>query len=384
VSNSRLDAGREHALLEAVAIAAERLLQGSGSPPVPDVLEILGVSIDASRVALVAARRGGGGSAPRMESRQQWSAPGVARLQPGADGWPRYPARWRDELGRGTTLAGPAGAFPAAERAAFEASGTRSMLLVPVEAGATWYGHLVCHDTRSERTWSPAEVDAMRAAATILGSAIELRRVQAELERRTTLLRAVGVASSLLLEANNWRQALPRVLDALRTATRCRSAWVYAPDPDHPARRAVLLYEVLAPGARPGGSRPRALELTAETGARLETAGTIHDGIVDEDLRPVADAIGHRPGVSWAVTPMVLEPGALGMVGLETDTRRTWTEGELDALGIVAAALRAAIHRGGTLVSVPIVANPWGQATAIEPGAPVEARVPVEERRNPG
>jgi GAF domain-containing protein len=390
------DQARERTLLEAVSLLAERLLGGSDAPAVPDMLQVLGPAADVSRLALVAARSGSGSAMPRMEGRQQWAAAGIARLQPGPDGWARYPARWRDELARGSPIIGPTRAFPDDERMVLEAVGARAVVMVPVLAGTEWYGHLACHDTRAERAWSPGEVDAMRAAAAIIGASIHQRRVQAEVERHAGLLRFVGVATSLLLEAGNWRQALPRVLDGLRTATRSRSAWAYGPDPDQPGRRAVLLYEVLAPGARPGGGRPRVLELPPEAVARLQVTGPLHDGLDTDDVATLQAAVAPRAGGSWAVTPMILEPGSTGLVGLEVDGIRDWADGELDALDIVAGALKAAIRRGSTLVSVPIVTGQWGRASAVgtpvrgdasrstEATAPAQAPAPKEDTGNPG
>jgi GAF domain-containing protein len=369
--------GRERGLIEAVAVTADRLLTGSESPPVLEALAMLGVAADTSRLVLVAARPGGDGAPPRMESRQQWVAPGIARLQPGPEGWPSYPARWMEELARGTAIAGPARAFPAAERALLEAVGARSVLFIPVHQGGEWHGHLAVHEARTDRTWSSSEVEAFRAAAVIIGSAIHQRRVQAELERRAALLRAVRVATSLLLEAGNWRQALPRVLDGIRSATRARSAWAYGPDPDLPTRRAMLLYEVLAPGAHTAGGRARTLELDADAAARLQVTGTINDGLGDEALGPLRRAIAGRSTTGWAAAPMILEPGSVGLVGLEADGARSWSEGELEALEIIASALNAAIRRSSP-VAVSIVANPWGRFPVTGRTHPAEAVVAAE------
>jgi GAF domain-containing protein len=369
--------GRERGLIEAVAITADRLLAGSEPPPFLEALAVLAVAADLSRLALVAARPGGDATTPRMESRQQWVAPGIARLQPGPDGWPRYPTRWLEELARGTAIAGPTRAFPADERALLEAVGARSVLFVPVGQGADWYGHLCLHDTRADRTWSSSEVEAFRAAAVIIGSAIHQRRVLAEMERRAALIRAVRVATSLLLEAGNWRQALPRVLDGIRSATRSRSAWAYGPDPERPGRRALLLYEVLAPGANAAGGRARSLDLDADAAARLQVAGALSGGPGDEALNPLRRAIAGRGGTTWAAAPMILEPGSVGLVGLEVDGTRTWSEGELEALEIIGSALKAAIRRSGA-VGVPIVANPWGRSPATGEIGADDVAVPVD------
>lgn len=370
-------AERERALLAALAVMAERLLHGADPSAVPEVLGVLGSAAGLSRLALVAARFAGSGSAPRLEGRQQWAAPGVARLVPGADGWPRYPARWQAALEQGQTISGPTRAFAAEERAVLEAAGVRSALFVPVLADDDWYGHLCCHDTESERSWTQPELDAVHAAAAMLGAAMHQRRVLAVVERRTALLRAVGVATSLLLEASSWRHALPRVLDGIRTVTRARSAWAYGPDPALPRSRAVLLYEVLAPGLRPGGARPRRLDLSTEAAAGLQTAGALHAGMGDDEIGPLRQALATR-ATSWAAVPMILEPGSVGLVGLEADGARSWAEGELEALGILASALKAAIQRGSSGVAVPVVPNAWGSPPARAGRASPDERITVD------
>lgn len=361
-------------LLEAVAFAAERLLGPSDLARLPEVLLTLGEAASVSRVALVAAHGAGGGATARMEVRHQWVAPGVARLQPPNTGWSRYPARWQAELESGTTIAGPARAFPAAERTAVEASGCQTIMLVPVVAGDRWYGHLEIGDTTRERVWTPQELEALRAAAGIMGSGIAHRQALAALERRSEILAAVGEATSLLLEANNWRAALPRVLDGLRTATRARSAWAYGPDAGRPGRRVTLLYEVLAPGARPAGGHSRILELSPEAASLLAQGHHVHDRLPAADPDPLRETLMLRGVAGWVMVPMDLGSGAIGLVGMDTELPRPWTEGEVEGLHVLAGALRAAIRRGTNLVSVPMIVSPWGRE-------PVGAATPFPSER---
>jgi hypothetical protein len=300
-----------------------------------------------------------------MEVRHQWAAPGIARMQPSSTGWPRYPDRWHAELERGTTIAGPSRTFPAAERTVVEAAGCHAIMLVPVVVGDRWYGHLEIGDTAAERTWTPQELEALRAAAGIVGSGIAHRQALASLARRSAILSAVGGATSLLLEASNWRAALPRVLDNLRTATRARSAWAYGPDPGRPGKRVTLLYEVLAPGARPAGGHTRILELSPEAAALLAQGHHVHDRLPAAGPNPLQEALLLRGVASWVMVPMDLGSGAIGLVGLDTELPRPWVEGEVEGLHVLAGALRAAIRRGGQLVSVPIVSSPWGPAPSV-------------------
>jgi GAF domain-containing protein len=393
----RPEPDRERSLLEAVALAADRLLGASDQPRLPEVLLVLGEAAAASRMALVAARDDGSGQPPRMEVRHQWTAPGVARLQPATTGWPPYPERWHAELAAGTTITGPSRAFPPDERAVVEATGCGSIMLVPIVAGDRWYGHLEVGDTADDRTWTPREVDALRAAAGIVGNGIAHRQALAALERRSAILAAVGEATSLLLEADNWRTVLPRVLDSLRTATRARSAWVFGPDASQPGRRATLIYEVLAPGARPTGGHARILELTPEAAALLAQGHPVHDRLPVPERDPLGEALMLRGVASWIMVPMDLGAAAIGVVGLDSDLPRQWVEGEIEGLHILAGALRAAIRRGGTLVSVPIAPSPWGAtgSTSLPPAgmpagvgdvvdAEVEAQALAVELPRPG
>ncbi len=359
--------GPEHALLAAVALAADRLLANSDHLQLSPVLEALGTAANLSRASLVAAHIGPDG-APRMESRQQWTAPGIARLQPSIDGWPRYPERWAAELQAGRPIAAIAGGLPADERAHLESVGIRSMLLTPIHTAGEWYGHLACHDAQTSRTWTAHEVAAMATIAGIVGQAIGQRRLVASLDHRAGLLRAIGTGSSMLLEASNWRQALPRVLDTLRTATRSRSAWAYGPDPDAPGRRAVLLYEVLAPGARALGGRSRVLELGAEAAARLQVTGPVHAAQPADVREPLGSVVAQAGVPSWAIAPMVIALGHVGLVGLDSEAERRWTDGETEGLEAVASALKAAIRRGSQLAPIAIVPSPWGQPAAIPLG----------------
>jgi GAF domain-containing protein len=393
---SRSDPSREHALLEAIAFATERLLGPSDQLHLPEVLGALGRAASVSHVVLVAASVDGGPASampPRMEVRQQWTATGVARLQPANSGWQRYPARWPVALAAGTTLAGPARAFPSAERTVIEGLGIQSLLLVPVFVGDRWYGHLAASDTMAERIWTPGEIEALRAAAGIIGSGILHRQALAAAERRSAVLASVGEATALLLEAQNWRAALPRVLDNLRTTTRTRSAWAYGPDPGQPGSRVVQLYEVRAPGTRLGGAHARTLDLTPESAALLAQGHPVHDGLPVATPDPLRDALALRGVASWLMVPMILEPGEIGLVGLDSDRPRTWTEGEVEGLHVLAGALRAAIRRGGTLVSVPVVANPWGSSetsggageagTATPAGEPATTRTRMPSHEAP-
>jgi PAS domain S-box-containing protein len=77
------------------------------------------------------------------------------------------------------------------ERDFFAAGEVRSVITVPIFAGAEWWGFMGFDDCVAERDWSPAEMDALRTAASLVGAAIERERSEAVLRGHEQKLRAV-------------------------------------------------------------------------------------------------------------------------------------------------------------------------------------------------
>ncbi len=55
---------------------------------------------------------------------------------------------------------------------------TKSLIVVPIKVEGRWWGFMGFSDCQNEREWSTAEVDSFRAAANILGAAIERKQTQ--------------------------------------------------------------------------------------------------------------------------------------------------------------------------------------------------------------
>ncbi len=135
---------------------------------------------------------------PAMTVTAEWEADGIAPLDPAwnrrlpyADGY----HRWAELLAGGGDVHGLTREFPVSERAGLEADEVRSLAIVPVVVGDTWWGFLGFDDCVDERVWSEAELEALRAASDTLGAAIgradaEARRRDAE-ERYRTLVETI-------------------------------------------------------------------------------------------------------------------------------------------------------------------------------------------------
>jgi PAS domain S-box-containing protein len=82
--------------------------------------------------------------------------------------------------------------FPPDERAYLEPQRIQSVAVVPIFVHEQWWGFVGFDENRRERTWSPAEIDALEAAASIIGSAI-LRTMNEEVYRNPVEHSPVGV-----------------------------------------------------------------------------------------------------------------------------------------------------------------------------------------------
>ena len=90
------------------------------------------------------------------------------------------------------------------------------MLIVPVTVGGTWWGFLGFDDCRSERAWTPLEVEALKAAADILGTAIhrqlaERRLADAEAQFRTLVEQLPAVTYIDTMEDPRTKYVSPQI-----------------------------------------------------------------------------------------------------------------------------------------------------------------------------
>lgn len=197
------DSLRTHAaILEAVGFAAHRFLSaGSWRDEINRVLEHLGLAAHTSRVYVFENFAGPGGQLLTSQ-RYEWSAPGVAPQLGNPDlECVSYRdlelGRWVETLGRGQALHGMVREFPPAERAVLEPQGILSLLAVPIFAGREWWGFIGFDDCQMEHEWSSAEIDALQAAARILGAAIRREETESALRYSEALLRTMTDASPI-------------------------------------------------------------------------------------------------------------------------------------------------------------------------------------------
>ena len=167
---------RRDAMLSAIASAAELIVRGSAEQEIDAALERLGTAAEVSRAAFIDGRI--------EKVRHEWHASDLPPLAEVAQALPAEwagRARWMGALGRGDTLVGDADSMPGEEAARMRALGISSFACAPVFLEREWVGYLALAETERRRTWSEAELDALRAAARVLGAALERDRAVGQL-----------------------------------------------------------------------------------------------------------------------------------------------------------------------------------------------------------
>ena len=179
---------RRDRILKAVTYAAERFLQFAPlEKGIQDSLARLGYATDVSRVYLSENHHDSEGKllcSRRYEWTSQDNIPQVnASILNNLSLQKNGLSRWIDLLSQGKSIFGLVRNLPTKEQPLLIKQNILSIIITPVFAGKEWWGFVGFDDCRLERQWSAVEIDALRAAANILGHAIV--RQKAELQIHT-------------------------------------------------------------------------------------------------------------------------------------------------------------------------------------------------------
>jgi PAS domain S-box-containing protein len=161
-------------ILEAVAFSSARLLEpGSWKEHIAEVLARLGQAASVGCAYIF--ENHPMNSVLGCSLRHEWTAPGIPALvdEPlfKQFPWPKDgPVRLMLEAGR--TVPIRIRDMPQAGQDLLGVVGLKSVLIVPIHVGEVWWGLLGFGDFVTERTWSIAEIEALRTAGVSLGAAL--------------------------------------------------------------------------------------------------------------------------------------------------------------------------------------------------------------------
>ncbi len=185
---------RSEAILQAVSIAAERFLRArSWHDVIGDVLARLGKAASASRVYIYENDEVADDLLVTSQ-KYEWVGEGIApEIDNPALQRQSFPREWAAKLSQGLVVHGPAGDAPSEIRSLLVGQDVRSLAIVPV-VEQEWWGLIGFDECREERAWSPAEIDALRAAAGTLGAAVQRERAEQGLQKANDDFQTVAAA----------------------------------------------------------------------------------------------------------------------------------------------------------------------------------------------
>ena len=345
LSEARLNAREE--ILEAVTVGAELLLRAeSWRDAIDELLELLGRAGTASRCWLFECEEVDG--AVRSTLTHEWVCPGVTRSQVEAFWTDRVePPQAVEAFTRGKPLQSLREDLPREAGARLAAEGTLSIICVPVLVDGRLVAYLGYDDCETPRRWSPAEEEALRTAASVLGSSMQRAQGLETLRRRERMLAAVAAAAGRALTALTTEEAIEAVLAEIGTAA--EASRVFA---SHVERREDGLlaitknFQWAAPGFAVADREVwEGLATTPETAAAFDRGEQVQ-GLSRDVEGPFRDALDATGTLSFAVVPIMMRGEVWGSIGFNDCAReRTWDVAEIEALRAAAGALGSVIER---------------------------------------
>ncbi|GEM_PF-2544003 len=170
---------RREAILNTISIAAQRFLTNPNwHDNIQQILEKIGAAIDIDRVYVyenVELEAELGSILP-----YEWTRQGI---QPRSDYHDKPLTRWLLErwvksFVHGNMIYGNTSDMESEEAQLMHAHDVQSIAMMPIMVGSYWWGVIGFDSVSVPRTWHPAELDALMAAASTLGSAIERERME--------------------------------------------------------------------------------------------------------------------------------------------------------------------------------------------------------------
>jgi signal transduction histidine kinase/DNA-binding response OmpR family regulator/HPt (histidine-containing phosphotransfer) domain-containing protein len=190
------------AVVSALHAAASAILASDDwRAPIETMLARLGEATGASRAYLARDYRDESGRY-RQDELYLWSKPGIGSIldNPQLRAMPVKDDAfqdWRERRKAGETIQAVSSRLEPDKRDWLLRQDIRALVRLPVFVAGQWWGTIGFDDCAEERVWSDAEIDALRAAAALIGVAVaridaleKLRRNEAELAHKSAMLTA--------------------------------------------------------------------------------------------------------------------------------------------------------------------------------------------------
>ena len=175
--NAARNLERREAILAAVAICADHLLSDlNWRGNIDAILSLLGTAADASRAYIFEHRYEG----DTIYSRQtnEWCKVGIDSeldnpLLSDFNLDASDLAYWKEIMLQGKSICGNVESMPDAERELLSSQNIKSIVSIPIFVHHQWWGFIGFDQCETNRDWTEVEIDALKTAAKMIGSAVE-------------------------------------------------------------------------------------------------------------------------------------------------------------------------------------------------------------------
>lgn len=338
---------RRDAILASVGFAADQFLRTADwRSCIQDVIRRLGEAAQVSRVWVVEARRRSDG-VPLATMTYEWLADGVTsqmgnphlRDSSMREGF----GRWEELFSRGEPVFGRVAEFPPAEREELGGQDIRSILVFPIIVGDKWWGHIGFDECKNERAWPASEIEALKAAAGVLGTAIERQEALAALRARERQQAAVAELGQLALAGREPDQVIQRAAALVATALDVEFAGVLELQPDAESFL-VRAWVGCPPEAIGKAVIPAGKQSQAGFTLSLRSPVIVNDYSTED--RFSAPSFVQEQGIMSGLSVTIQgRDRPFGVLGAHTKRNRKFTEDDVHFLQAAANALAAAIER---------------------------------------
>jgi len=195
---------RRDQILQSVRFAAQQFLSTlKWEDVIEGVLEQIGEAAAVDRIRVFEIQPNGA-EGPQAEQRFLWRSPNQRPTEPSPAG-PALILRasdfspWIDPLSAGETVSIKYHELADGQLRPFEAETFKSALVIPIMVENLWWGTVTLAECDTERNWTAAERDSLRAAVDMLGAAITRQRIQDDLLRAKQAAEASSKAKSQFL-----------------------------------------------------------------------------------------------------------------------------------------------------------------------------------------
>jgi signal transduction histidine kinase len=346
LSDARL--GSHERILEAVAGSAERLLRApSWRDAIDEVLGLLGRAGAASRCWLFECEADAAGRILSTLT-HEWVAPGVTPSQVDEFWRARVePRRAVEAFSRGEPLQLLRDeAYPEA-RAKLAAEGTLSVICVPILVDGGLAAYIGYDDCETARRWSAAEEEALRTAASVLGSAMQRATGLEAIRVRERILEAIASASQRALGAASVADGVRMILEGIGPASSAsRVVVVELGEQDDGSMVVTANHQWVAPGIPPVPESVWEGHPVPAAAASSYTRGEIATRLATEASGASHEMLELSGTHSLLTIPILVGGHVWGALGFSDCVRpRRWELAETEALRATAGVIAAMVER---------------------------------------